>query len=761
MKRGNFSYHRCDFLHRLSDQGCFDQIFFPSPSFTPLLNEDLSNKTSEDSDPIQLRPQRVHLKIRPNLPYNVHIQFKQALDYPVDLYYLMDLSKSMEDDKEKLAQLGNQLAVNMRKITSNFRLGFGSFVDKVVMPYITSNFRLGFGSFVDKVVMPYVSTVREKLDEPCTGCAAPYGFRNHMKLDTNANEFVRKVGETQISGNLDAPEGGFDAIMQAIVCRNEIGWREKSRKMLVFTTDSGFHYAGDGKLGGIVKPNDGECHLDRSGLYTESTTQDYPSISQINHKVKDHHVNVIFAVTSNQFDIYRQLAEGLNPLIEGSTAGKLENDSSNIVDLIQDEYLKITSAIELKDNATDNVKITYYSSCLNQKKEETKICRGLRVGDSVTFEAKIEVTSCPRNRGEWNQTILIYPVGLNDALIIDLEMICECDCEKPWNEQTYSPYCEHRGTYECGICSCNDNFYGRRCECDAKEANPAEEEQSCIRGNDTKVCSGRGACRCGECECYKREAPEEVTGKFCECDNFSCDRYDGKVCSGPDHGKCECGTCLCNDDWTGPDCSCKKSNEDCVDPRTNKECNGRGKCVCGQCICEPKGDEQYTGQFCEDCPTCKSQCEIYKECVQCRIHQSGPLDEEACNQCNINPIGTSEFEVTDGEQLCVFIDDDDCKFQFKYKYEEKEDLIYVIAQNTKDCPEPVDVLAIVIGVIVGIVLIGLALLLIWKLLTTIHDRREFAKFEKERMMAKWDTGENPIFKQATTTFKNPTYGGKQ
>ncbi len=157
------------------------------------------------------------------------------------------------------------------------------------------------------------------------------------------------------------------------------------------------------------------------------------------------------------------------------------------------------------------------------------------------------------------------------------------------------------------------------------------------------------------------------------------------------------------------------------------------------CICEPSGDEQYTGQYCEDCPTCKSQCETYKECVQCRIYQSGPLDEDECNNCSINPIATSEFEVMEGEQLCVFIDDDDCKFQFKYKYDENEDLIYVIAQNTKDCPEPVDVLAIVIGVIVGIVLIGLALLLIWKLLTTIHDRREFAKFEKERMMAKWDT----------------------
>lgn len=46
---------------------------------------------------------------------------------------------------------------------------------------------------------------------------------------------------------------------------------------------------------------------------------------------------------------------------------------------------------------------------------------------------------------------------------------------------------------------------------------------------------------------------------------------------------------------------------------------------------------------------------------------------------------------------------------------------------------------IILGVIAAIVLIGLALLLLWKMVTTIHDRREFARFEKERMMAKWDT----------------------
>ena len=117
-------------------------------------------------------------------------------------------------------------------------------------------------------------------------------------------------------------------------------------------------------------------------------------------------------------------------------------------------------------------------------------------------------------------------------------------------------------------------------------------------------------------------------------------------------------------------------------------------------------------------------------------------------------IDVDQLEVKEGETHCIFIDDDDCKFQFKYIMIEDNDydgapdvatggetnqrtLVYV--QRTKDCPTPVNILAIVIGVIVGIVLVGLALLLIWKLLTTIHDRREFAKFEKERMMAKWDT----------------------
>lgn len=67
----------------------------------------------------------------------IKIEYAQAEDYPVDLYYLMDLSNSMKDDKQKLSDLGQLLVESMSNITGNFRLGFGSFVDKVVMPYVS------------------------------------------------------------------------------------------------------------------------------------------------------------------------------------------------------------------------------------------------------------------------------------------------------------------------------------------------------------------------------------------------------------------------------------------------------------------------------------------------------------------------------------------------------------------------------------------------------------------------------------------------
>ena len=54
--------------------------------------------------------------------------------------------------------------------------------------------------------------------------------------------------QASISGNLDAPEGGLDAILQAMVCTEKIGWRPKARHLIVFSTDADYHIAGDGKV---------------------------------------------------------------------------------------------------------------------------------------------------------------------------------------------------------------------------------------------------------------------------------------------------------------------------------------------------------------------------------------------------------------------------------------------------------------------------------------------------------------------------------
>ena len=48
-------------------------------------------------------------KLESRVRFNV--TYRQAVDYPVDLYYLMDLSYSMKDDKQKLSELGDLLGM--------------------------------------------------------------------------------------------------------------------------------------------------------------------------------------------------------------------------------------------------------------------------------------------------------------------------------------------------------------------------------------------------------------------------------------------------------------------------------------------------------------------------------------------------------------------------------------------------------------------------------------------------------------------------
>ena len=60
--------------------------------------------------------------------------------------------------------------------------------------------------------------------------------------------FQNSINAINITTNDDNPEAMLEALLQAAVCKEVIGWREAARKLVLVMTDRGFHFAGDGKV---------------------------------------------------------------------------------------------------------------------------------------------------------------------------------------------------------------------------------------------------------------------------------------------------------------------------------------------------------------------------------------------------------------------------------------------------------------------------------------------------------------------------------
>lgn len=94
--------------------------------------------------------------------------------------------------------------------------------------------------------------------------------------------------------------------------QRDIGWRPESTHLLVFSTESAFHYEADGAnvLAGIMRRNDEECHLDATGTYTQYRTQDYPSVPTLVRLLGRHNIIPIFAVTNYSYSYYEVPRQG-------------------------------------------------------------------------------------------------------------------------------------------------------------------------------------------------------------------------------------------------------------------------------------------------------------------------------------------------------------------------------------------------------------------------------------------------------------------
>uniref|UniRef100_A0A8C4IJ60 Integrin beta n=1 Tax=Dicentrarchus labrax TaxID=13489 RepID=A0A8C4IJ60_DICLA len=578
----------------------------------------------------QVSPQKMSVQLLPGEERLVNVEVFTPTRGPLDLYILMDFSNSMADDLDNLKRMGKELAVLVEKLSNDYTIGFGKFVDKVIEPQTDMR--------------------PSKLAQPWPNSDPPFSFKNVIKLTTNLDFFNSELQRERISGNLDAPEGGFDAILQAAVCGDRIGWRDNSTHLLVFSTESAFHYEADGAnvLSGILPRNDEQCHLDAAGNYTEDINQDYPSIPTLVRLLGKHNIIPIFAVTNHSYTYYKKLQEYF-PIAE---VGLLQEDSSNILENIRS---KMSIRSEEKPKAFETQFLSTSGSLAQYGNFDFKPgaigkfqmrLKALRTSD--------ETPVCQMNPDEKAGIMRVKPTTFNAAVSVNATVLCPvCDCEK--TPILKAARCNGNGDLVCGKCQCSDGWLGAFCNCSASVS--AQAKDQCKGPGMEEPCSGRGDClECGTCVCHQ----EQFEGAYCQYDKTQCQRYGGFLCN--DRGSCIMGQCACTVGWEGKACECPKSNQTCLDNKGGV-CNGRGKCVCGRCECPDSAVEMTA--TCE--PNFQAQlgvCEATRSCVQCQAWKTGEKkEEEECKKCPFKIVMVDELkELLDS---CSFRDeDDDCTYHY-------------------------------------------------------------------------------------------------
>uniref|UniRef100_A0A8D3D3T8 Integrin beta n=1 Tax=Scophthalmus maximus TaxID=52904 RepID=A0A8D3D3T8_SCOMX len=558
---------RCDLRGNLLRGGC-------GPEF--MEQSEVKVEVNATVSSTQVSPRDISITLRPGSEASFIVAVKQLDRYPVDLYYLVDVSASMQENLDYLKTVGVALSLRMTQHSSDLWLGFGSFVDKPVSPYIN--------------VHP------SKINNPCSDyeirCRPAHGFHHVLSMTGNMSEFTRVIKRQRISGNMDTPEGGLDAMLQAAVCQKAVGWRPEAKRLLLLMTDQPSHLALDSRLAGIVVPHDGRCHLENN-VYTGSTRMDHPSVGQLSDKLLENQIYSIFAVEKQQYQWY----EVISP--------------TSALTFVTGTIDYILPLINLRVSVQPFICPTHIY--LKTTKDPSEL-----VCTFVYFNITIGLRSCPDDGEDEDIRVMVLPVGYNESTVVRIHSKCRCSCGPTMrcHDDSQSPC---TGTQD-------GTNQGQRPDHRLLNNSNRDSNWKCRADGSDVDCSGRGECDCGRCMCEQSRLGT-VYGKYCERDDFSCPYDEGLLCGG--RGVCVSSECLCDDGWTGDSCSCPVSEATCQSAN-GLLCSGRGRCVCGKCVCD---DLHYSGDFCERCPACQSTCQSYGNCVGCRA--SHGLAQKEAGQCNI------------------------------------------------------------------------------------------------------------------------------
>lgn len=68
-----------------------------------------------------------------------------------------------------------------------------------------------------------------------------------------------------------------------------------------------------------------------------------------------------------------------------------------------------------------------YNFSTNGEFHDSAVCESVGIGQEIHYKAEISIASCAQ--GNRNKKFKIKPADLSDSMIVDVEIICACECD--------------------------------------------------------------------------------------------------------------------------------------------------------------------------------------------------------------------------------------------------------------------------------------------------------------------------------------------
>lgn len=758
--------------------------------------ENVKEKTAETDNTKSISISEMKLTMRRESSETFVVDLKKK-SLPYQLYFFLDLSESM--------------APVLENVKSSASLLPGAFDNDP--PAVKPTFKFGFGSFVDKAIPPFTLN-RFKFDVPT------YGYKHHVSFTDDPRAFVNVLNSVKVSGNNDRPEGGFDALVQALYCEDLVEWEPlgtNALRTVLMATDQRSHFAGDGVDAGILWPAELKCKKNlffkcdklypsemmnelyeydecKCNILEPSCTyhnfiHDYPSVDQVKTALEERDVSLAFVVPAavavdlesdyrGVREEYKELVEALGSrsLLEETATISANSEANNFQTVVRDIYYNFFDTTpEFITQEIDDFGEYYRVSSICAEDGSNSVSvngRSIQLDWICTFTVEEVKVGGFASEDEYKSAIMRSGLWGSFDLMVRSK---GCTCPSSFT-------CSNGATKIDDPCSCecnNGNINGN-CDC-------VDVFKPCTPPN----CNGNGECSCGECKCQVENVELNIpgfTGPECKCQT-SC-LVNNKVPAIPCGGKgvCECGECKCNNGYQGPNCKCNIA--DSCAASNGKICNGKGTCRdADECSCECT--PPWSGDFCEDCDATVNPEECGGPCNECSKKATDSDDPSkdtwGCDCCfSVTDEGhdaskgslcqwcseslqcfSREIIVAaqnDGVTLCGSKDNIITETTTTGSGDDttttsteiRQSIIY---DDASECPPPgeASTIAVVVGSLLGLLALILLAILLWRLWAFYADKKEWERYEKDKAKSLWQADNNPMYKSSTHEYQNPCY----